>query len=198
MPMGPVELVDQVGIDIGYKVAHILYDAFGERMKRLGFRLDSHQLEAALRRFKELADKKREVFDEDLIFLGEEQTFRIPEVYVLEYIHTVTGNQILPTTTLRIKKKDKAFQEAACGDGPIDATYRAIDRITGMKLNLLDYSLHSVTGGKDALGEVMVKVQAKGGMVTGRGASTDIIEASAKAYLNAINRFIYQEEKKDS
>ncbi len=172
--------------------------AFGERMKRLGFRLDSHQLEAAFRRFKELADKKREVFDEDLIFLGEEQTFRIPEVYVLEYIHTVTGNQILPTTTLRIKKKGKVFQEAACGDGPIDAAYRAIDRVTGMKLNLLDYSLHSVTGGKDALGEVMVKVQAKGGMVTGRGTSTDIIEASAKAYLNAINRFIYREEKKDS
>jgi len=172
--------------------------AFGERMKRLGFRLDSHQLEAALRRFKELADKKREVFDEDLIFLGEEQTFRIPEVYVLEYIHTVTGNQILPTTTLRIKKKGKVFQEAACGDGPIDAAYRAIDRVTGMKLNLLDYSLHSVTGGKDALGEVMVKVQAKGGMVTGRGTSTDIIEASAKAYLNAINRSIYREEKKGS
>lgn len=172
--------------------------AFGERMKRLGFRLDAHQLEAAFRKFKELADKKSEVFDEDLIFLGEEQTFRIPEVYVLEYIHTVTGNQVLPTATVRIKKKGKVFQEAACGDGPIDAAYRAIDRVTRMKLNLLDYSLHSVTGGKDALGEVMVKVQAKGRMVTGRGTSTDIIEASAKAYLNAINRFIYREERKDS
>ena len=169
--------------------------AFEERMRRLGFRLDTHQLKVAFRSFKELADKKREVFDEDLIFLGEEQTFRIPEVYVLEYIHTVTGNQILPTATVRIKKKDRVFQEAACGDGPIDAAYRAIDRVTGMKLNLVDYSLHSVTGGKDALGEVMVKVQAKGRMVTGRGASTDIIEASAKAYLNAINRLIHREGK---
>ena len=172
--------------------------AFKERMRRLGFRLDTHQLETAFKSFKELTDKKREVFDEDLIFIGEEQTFRIPEVYVLEYIHTVTGNQILPTATVRIKKKDKVFQEAACGDGPIDAAYRAIDRVTRMKLNLLDYSLHSVTGGKDALGEVMVKVEAKGRMVTGRGVSTDIIEAGAKAYLNAINRLIYREGKRSS
>lgn len=172
--------------------------AFKERMKKLGFRLDAHQLEAAFKSFKELTDKKREVFDEDLIFMGEEQTFRIPEVYVLEYIHTVTGNQILPTATVRIKKKDKVFQEAACGDGPIDAAYRAIDRVTRIKLNLLDYSLHSVTGGKDALGEVMVKVEAKGKMVTGRGVSTDIIEAGAKAYLNAINRLIYREGKGSS
>jgi len=172
--------------------------AFKERMRRLGFRLNTHQLEAAFKSFKELTDKKREVFDEDLIFMGEEQTFRIPQVYVLEYIHTVTGNQILPTATVRIKKKDKVFQEAACGDGPIDAAYRAIDRVTRMKLNLLDYSLHSVTGGKDALGEVMVKVEAKGKMVTGRGVSTDIIEAGAKAYLNAINRLIYREGKRSS
>ncbi len=172
--------------------------AFKERMKRLGFRLDTHQLEAVFKRFKELTDKKREVFDEDLIFMGEEQTFRIPQVYVLEYIHTVTGNQVLPTATVRIKKKGKVFQEAACGDGPIDAAYRAIDRVTRMKLNLLDYSLHSVTGGKDALGEVKVKVEAKGRMVTGRGVSTDIIEAGAKAYLNAINRLIYQKEKRNS
>ncbi len=172
--------------------------AFKERMKKLGFRLDAYQLEAAFKSFKELTDKKREVFDEDLIFMGEEQTFRIPQVYVLEYIHTVTGNQILPTATVRIKKKGKVFQEAACGDGPIDAAYRAIDRVTRMKLNLLDYSLHSVTGGKDALGEVMVKVEAKGKMVTGRGVSTDIIEAGAKAYLNAINRLIYREGKRSS
>ncbi|MFQ6067095.1 MAG: alpha-isopropylmalate synthase regulatory domain-containing protein, partial [bacterium] len=84
---------------------------------------------------------------------------------------------------------------AACGDGPIDAAYKAIDRITGLKLTLADYSLRAVTGGKDALGEVMVKVEEKGNLVTGRGVSTDIIEASAKAYINAINRLIYRGEK---
>jgi len=191
---------DSIGLKGGELVLgkHSGRHAFKERMKKLGFRLDAHQLEAAFKSFKELTDKKREVFDEDLIFMGEEQTFRIPQVYLLEYIHTVTGNQILPTATVRIKKKDKVFQEAACGDGPIDAAYRAIDRVTRMKLNLLDYSLHSVTGGKDALGEVMVKVEAKGRMVTGRGVSTDIIEAGAKAYLNAINRLIYREGKRSS
>ncbi|TET43582.1 2-isopropylmalate synthase [Candidatus Aerophobetes bacterium] len=191
---------DSIGLKGGELVLgkHSGRHAFKERMKKLGFRLDTHQLEAAFKSFKELTDKKKEVFDEDLIFMGEEQTFRIPQVYVLEYIHTVTGNQVLPTATVRIKKKGKVFQEAACGDGPIDAAYRAIDRVTRMKLNLLDYSLHSVTGGKDALGEVMVKVEAKGRMVTGRGVSTDIIEAGAKAYLNAINRLIYREGKRSS
>jgi len=169
--------------------------AFKERLKKLGFQLSDSQFEAAFKVFKELADKKKEVFDEDLIFIVEEQTFQVPEAYSLEYIHTVSGNQILATATVRIKKKNELFQEAACGDGPIDATYKAIDRITGLKFNLVDYSIRSVTGGKDALGEVMVKVQGEEGMVTGRGVSTDIIEASAKAYINAINRLIYRREK---
>jgi len=169
--------------------------ALKERLKKLGFRLTDSQFEAAFKTFKELADKKKEVFDEDLIFIVEEQTFHIPEVYSLEYIHTVSGNQILPTATVRIRKKDEVFQEAACGDGPIDAAYKAIDRVTGLKANLLDYSIRSVTGGKDALGEVMVKIETEDGIVTGRGVSTDIIEASAKAYINAINRLIYRWEK---
>ncbi|RLE08694.1 2-isopropylmalate synthase [Candidatus Aerophobetes bacterium] len=169
--------------------------ALKERLRRLGFRLTDSQFEAVFKTFKELADKKKEVFDEDLIFIVEEQTFHIPEVYSLEYIHTVSGNQILPTATVRIRKKDEVFQEAACGDGPIDAAYKAIDRVTGLKANLLDYSIRSVTGGKDALGEVMVKIETEDGIVTGRGVSTDIIEASAKAYINAINRLIYRREK---
>ncbi len=96
---------------------------------------------------------------------------------------------------MRVKKENKIFQEAACGDGPVDAAYKAIDRVTGMKLTLTDYSIHSVTGGKDALGEVMIKVGGKGNLITGKGASTDIIEASAKAYIDAINRLVYREGK---
>ena len=169
--------------------------AFRERLRKLGFELKDSELETAFRAFKKLADKKKEVFDEDLVFIVEEKTLQIPEVYSLDYIHTVTGNKILPTATVKIKKNDRVFQEAACGDGPIDAAYKAIDRITGLKLTLADYSLHAVTGGKDALGEVMVKVEQKGNLVTGRGVSTDIIEASAKAYINAINRLIYRGER---
>ncbi|NQS88485.1 hypothetical protein HQ584_01665 [Patescibacteria group bacterium] len=171
--------------------------AFQERLEKLGFQLSASQLKKAFDSFKELADKKREIFDEDLIFIVEEQTLQMPEVYSLEYIHIVTGNKILPTATVKIKKKDHIFQEAACGDGPIDAAYRAIDKVCGLNLTLVDYSIQSLTKGKDALGEVRVKVKGKDTLVSGRGASTDIIEASAKAYLNAINRWLSREEKGD-
>jgi 2-isopropylmalate synthase len=150
-------------------------------------------LELAFGAFKELADKKKNIYDEDLVFIVEEKISEIPEVYTLDYIHTVTGNKILSTATVRVKKKGEMFQEAACGDGPVDAAYKAIDRITGMRLALVDYSIHSVTGGKDALGEVMIKVKEEGDLITGKGASTDIIEASAKAYINAINRLVYRQ-----
>lgn len=169
--------------------------AFQSRLKELGFHLNDAELEIAFRAFKELADKKKKIFDEDLIFIVEEKTSEIPEIYTLEYIHTVSGNIILPTATVRVKKGNKIFQEAACGDGPVDAAYKAIDRITGVKLTLVDYSIHSVTGGKDALGEVMIRVRGEGNLITGKGASTDIIEASAKAYVNAINRLVYREGK---
>ena len=116
----------------------------------------------------------------------------MPEVFSLDYIHVVTGNQILPTATLRIKKVDKVYQEAACGDGPIDATYNAIDRICKLGLTLVDYSIQAATGGKDALGEVRVRVKKGDILISGSGSSTDIIEASAKAYINVINRFLYR------
>lgn len=169
--------------------------AFRERLKELGFLLENAELELAFGAFKELADKKKKIYDEDLVFIVEEKMSEIPEVYTLDYIHTVTGNKVLPTATVRVKKGNKIFQEAACGDGPVDAAYKAIDRVTGMKLSLVDYSIHSVTGGKDALGEVMIKVKGKGNLITGKGASTDIIEASAKAYINAINRLVYRQGK---
>jgi len=169
--------------------------AFKERLEKLGFWMENSQLKVAFKAFKDLADKKKEVFDEDLISIVEEQIFKIAEVYSLEYIHTVSGNKILSTATVKVRKKDKVFQEAACGDGPVDAAYKAIDRITGKKPALVDYSIRSVTGGKDALGEVVIKIQEKENLVTGRGVSTDIIEASVKAYINAINRLIYRERK---
>lgn len=171
--------------------------AFKERLNQLGFQLEQDQIEKAFEAFKQLADRKKEIFDEDLISLVEEQIAQIPEVFLLEYIHTVTGNKVLPTATVRIKKGDKVYQEAACGDGPVDAVYRAIDRVCGLDLTLVDYSLRAVTGGKDALGEVVVKVKGEGILVSGRGTSTDIIEASAKAYLNAINRFLYRCSRKN-
>jgi len=172
--------------------------AFKERLKKLGFHLDNKELERCFNVFKQLAEKKKEIFDEDLILIVEEQTARIPEFFSLMYIHTVTGNKILPTATVRIKKKDKVYQEAACGDGPVDATYKAIDRICKLDLTLIDYSIQSATGGKDAVGEVTVRVKRGDALVSGRGSSTDIIEASAKAYLNAINRLLYRNNREEN
>lgn len=171
--------------------------AFREKLGKLGFCLQGEELEKCFNAFKELTEKKKEIFDEDLILVVEEQIARVPKVFSLEYIHTVTGNQILPTATVKIRKGDKIYQEAACGDGPIDATYKAIDCICRLNLILLDYSIQAATGGKDALGEVTVRVKKEDTLASGRGSSTDIIEASAKAYLNAINRLLYRYTKED-
>ena len=103
---------------------------------------------------------------------------------------TTSGTGIVPTATVRLKKKDAVFQEAACGDGPVDAAYRAMDKITGLRPELLDYALRSVSSGTDAQGDVVVKVSDKGLVVMGKGTSTDIVEASAKAYLNALNKIL--------
>ena len=113
----------------------------------------------------------------------------------LIYFQVITGNQTLPTATVKIKKGRKIYQEASVGDGPIDATYKAIDRITGLSPKLLDYSLKAVTSGKEALGEVTVKIKEGEWEVMGRGVSTDVIEASARAYINALNRLLYRKER---
>ena len=163
--------------------------AFSKRLAGLGFRLSPAELQHAFARFKELADKKKEIFDADLIALVEEG---VPgqETYKLEYVHTSSGSDTVPTATIRLRKEDKVLQDAACGDGPVDACYKTIDRMTGLSPELVDYNLHSVTKGKDALGEVVVRLRHQGIDVFGRGTSTDIIEASTKAYLNAINKLL--------
>jgi len=165
--------------------------AFTERLKKLGFRLTKSQIERAFEGFKELADKKKEVFDGDLSAIIEGGITKVPEVYTLDYVHTSSGTGTIPTATIRLKRKKKLLQEASSGDGPVDACYKTIDRITGVKGKLLDYSLRAITGGKDAQGEVTLRVKFGDQVITGRGTSTDIIEASAKAYLSAINKYFH-------
>ncbi len=163
---------------------------FRKRLEELGYTLSDEELERAYQRFLEIADKKKEVFDEDLEAIIGEEKVTTEEVYHLVYIHTTSGNQTIPTATIRLRRGEEVFQEAACGDGPVDAAYRAIDKITGIPLSLEDYTLKAVTRGKDALGEVTVKVRSNDEIVIGRGTSTDIIEASVKAYMNALNRLL--------
>ena len=164
--------------------------AFAKRLAALGFRLSSAELQRAFDRFKGLADKKKQVFDGDLIAIVEEELPAAQEVFKLEYVHTSSGSDTVPTATIRVSREGKVVQDAATGDGPVDACYQAIARLTGVTAELADYSLHSVTKGTDALGEVAVKLRHRGLEVVGRGTSTDIIEASAKAYLSAINKIL--------
>jgi 2-isopropylmalate synthase len=167
--------------------------AFSERLKKLGYSIGRGEVDRAFAAFKVLADKKKEIYDEDVQALLEEQLETIPATYQLAYVQISSGTTTIPTATVCLKKEDKVLQDASCGDGPVDATYKTIDRITQMKCRLMDYSLQAVTGGKDAMGEVVVRVRHPGSKVevTGRGTSTDIIEASAKAYVNAVNRLLF-------
>jgi len=162
--------------------------AFSERLKSLGYRLNEEGLNKAFERFKVLADKKKEVFDEDLATIVEDEVLIVPEVYHLEDFQVTSGTKIEPCATVKLKKNKKIYEASSKGDGPVDACYKAIDKIVGIKGRLADYGIRSVTSGKDALGEVSVRVLIEKKEISGRGASTDIIEASIKAYLNAINK----------
>lgn len=165
--------------------------ALDSRLKHLGYKLRAKQLDDIFVRFKALADKKRYVFDDDLIALMDDKASGDHETFVLDYLQASSGAGVIPTATVRLKNaKGEAIQEAACGDGPVDAATRAIDKATRLTPKLIDYSLKAVTSGKDAQGEVTVRIEDSGLTILGRGASTDIIEASAKAYLNALNRLI--------
>ena len=145
----------------------------------------------------DLADRKKEIFDDDLISIVKDDIAQVPETYTLDYLHSISGTGIIPSATVRLKKEEQVFQDSGVGDGPVDAVLNAIDAITGMKGRLQDYQLRAVTSGKDALGEVSVKVDFDGTVVFGKGTSTDVIEASARAYINAVNRLVHPARGRD-
>src|SRR3989454_4494066 len=115
----------------------------------------------------------------------DEVTQTVAPLYELDYLHVISGTGVVPSATVRLKKEGQTFQDSGVGDGPVDAVLAAIDAITGLKGRLQDYALRSATSGKDAIGEVAMKVDFDGTLVSGKGASTDVIEASARAYLSA-------------
>ncbi|MBI3121970.1 MAG: 2-isopropylmalate synthase, partial [candidate division NC10 bacterium] len=164
--------------------------AFKKRLEELGIELADDDLNKAFVRFKALCDRKKEVFDEDLLALVEEEVMAPAETYTLEHLQFTSGTNIVPTATVRLKMQDEVSQESGWGDGPVDAAYKAIDLITKIPGKLLEYNLRAVTGGKDAMGEVTVAVEMDGQRVVGRGSSTDVIEASVRAYLHAINKVV--------
>jgi len=164
--------------------------ALSSRLKELGFDLTGSDLDRAFKTFKDLADRKKEVYDEDLMAIVTDEATQIDTVYDLEYLHVISGTGVIPSATVRLKKDGESYQDSGVGDGPVDAVLAAIEAITGMKGRLQDYSIRAATSGKDALGEVAVKVDFDGTSVSGKGSSTDVIEASARAYLSALNRML--------
>lgn len=166
--------------------------ALRHRLQELGYELTDEQLDRTYERFLRIADKKKEVHDADLEAIVKDEIRPIPQVYTFEYLQVISGSTLIPTATVGLKREGQLIQEAASGDGPVDAAYRAVERITNLKLELTDYTLHAVTGGKDALGEVTVRVRNNGRNYIGVGASTDIIEASVRALVDAVNKILYQ------
>ncbi len=166
--------------------------AFKERLKQLGFHLNETQIDKAFEDFKNLADKKKEIFDEDLMAIVEDEGKVSKEVISLLDIVYTSGAKIKPIVQVTLNIKGKKVVMESTGDGPVDACYKAIAQATKVKVKLLDYAIQSVTSGDDALGEVSVKAGIDGNNFLGRGASTDIIEASAKAYVNVINKAMAQ------
>ena len=165
--------------------------AFQERLEDLGYYLNKEELNNAFTSFKKLSDKKMNVTDEDIEAIAEEVISRMPDSYSLVYLHISSGTSIVPTATIGLKQNGNTMEEAACGNGPVDAICKAVDKITGISCTMISWGISAVTAGKDALGDVSLKITTDGDRVfMGRGISTDVLEASAKAYVNAVNKLI--------
>ncbi len=187
--------------DVGFEGSRIVLGklsgrhAFSARLKKLGYTLSGKELDQAFLRFKQLADKKNKIFDEDLATIVEDELATIPEKYKLLNFQVTSGNKIRPVASVELADGSKKINATATGDGPIDACFKTIDKAIGLKGRLVDYKVNAVTAGKDALGEANVKIAFKGDMVVGRGSSTDVIEASVLAYVNAVNHLALRKKK---
>lgn len=168
--------------------------AFNEKLIQLGYDLTQEELDIAFKKFKDLADKKKDVYDKDIDALVSRQKIEVPKIFELINFVINTGNVITSTATLTIRKGDTLIEEVAAGEGPIYASFKAIEKIIGKEPELEDFSLSSVTEGEDALGDAVVKLKENGRIYVGRGLSTDIIESSIIAYINAINKMMFENE----
>ena len=168
--------------------------ALADRAKALGYQLSHEQLQTVFEQFKDLADKKKEVYDADLVALIDQQFRDVPEMWSIVNYRLITIGGTVPSVRLSLKRGEEVQTvDVNAGDGPFDALFWAIEQITGIDVVCRDFHVHSVSVGKDAQGEVTVEVEHRGHVYRGRGVSTDSIEASAKAFLNAINRIIATE-----
>ena len=164
---------------------------FRERLAELGYTLPEEDFDRAFAAFKELADKKREMTDKDIESLVAEEQRTVSEAYHLDRIQVSCGDRGIPTAAVRlVGPQGQILADAALGTGPVDAVYKAINRLVGVPNELTEFSVKSITEGIDAIGEVQIRIESDGITYTGRGADTDVIVASAKAYMNALNRLL--------
>ncbi len=181
--------------DVGFVGANLVLGkhsgrhAFRDRVKSLGFEVDEETFQKVFDDFIRLADKKKEVYDSDIVALINQRIVQVPDDWKLISFHVFGGTGTIPTATVEMQHHDEPVQrDAATGDGPIDAVFKALERITGITARLDGYDVHSISSGKDAQGEVTLEIDVAGKRCHGKGVSTDIIEASALAYLQALNK----------
>jgi len=189
--------------DVGWKGTSMVMGkhsgrhAFKERLAALNYKdLSEDQINRGFEKFKLLCDKKKVVYDEDLVAILEEDRMQIPEVFVLKSLRALSDMTEKPSATVELTKNGKSLKGSAEGDGPVDAAYEVIRQLTECEATLINYSIKAVTQGTDSQGVVNVTLGHKGNTVTGRGSNTDIVVASALAYINAINRLLYVENNR--
>lgn len=188
------EIIDpqQVGIPQSRIVLgkHSGRHAFEEKVKELGYELSREELARAYIRFKEVADRKKGITDRDIEAIIADEVYAPPEVLRLDFVQVTSGSGLLPTATVRLVREDASFVESAVGVGPVDAIYKAIAKVFSLPHQLVDFRVESITGETEAIGEVMVRVEGEGRIYSGKGASQDILEAAAKAYVQALNKLL--------
>jgi len=188
--------------DVGISTSNIVLGkhsgrhAIRDKIKELGYgELGEEELNRVFARFKSMADLKKEMFEEDLEAIVMDEVLRVPDSFKLLHLTAMSGSRSLPTAAVRLLVHGREKETASLGIGPIDATFRAIAQLTGTSSKLLYFSVSSITGGTDAQGEVMVRIEDNGKVVVGQGADPDIITAAAKAYLTGLNRLEYLKER---
>ena len=190
---------EDIGLDVKETIVlgkHSGRHAFSKKLESLGFKLNEEQLNETFMKFKKLADKKKEIFDEDIIAILNDTMDSTPKTYELVSLQLSDCSDGMPSAAAKIKFEDKIYVDAAIGEGTIDAVFKVIDRISGINGRLMDYKVEAVTEGKDALAKVMVKVvfDENKPAVMGHGLSIDTMLASAKAYINALNNYIHMKD----
>ena len=167
---------------------HSGFNGFKKRVRQLGFKLNADEFKKIYPVFLKIADSKTEVFDEDIIAIVNDELGKKTDTMRMKYFSIISGNSGISTATVEIEDSNGTKQEAAIGDGPISAVFNAIDRVTGLHATLEEFLIQAVSPSRLAVGEASVVINVDGRKFSGKGASTNILEASAKAYLNALNK----------